>query len=180
MTWNSLPDFIRDPASSADCFMVLLGCTGSHDMERKLRHCDRMYIDPLTTNYDDKFCYRCAIKLGRWTQHYCRYDSFADSLPWVALLFLSLRWIWPPPAALTSCVLLLFLICLLIVFIFNDSLQTDLKIYRIDIRRVCKVGRTMAVDDQSEISFSRDVAMATDFCWCYPQNWVPVIFGRWR
>jgi len=70
----------------------------------------------------------------------------------------------PYPAALTSCVLLLFLIYLLIVFIFNDSLQTNLKIYRIDIRRICKVGRTMAVDDQSEISSSRDVAMATDFC----------------
>jgi len=70
----------------------------------------------------------------------------------------------PYPAARTSCVLLLFLTCLLIVFIFNDSLQANLKIYRIDIRRICKVGRTMAVDDQSEISFSRDVAMATDFC----------------
>ena len=46
---------------------------------------------------------------------FCHYDEFGH----------------PYPAVLTSCVLLLFLIYLLIVFIFNDSLQTNLKIYRI-------------------------------------------------
>jgi len=38
---------------------------------------------------------------------------------------------------------------------FNDSFQTNyLKIYETDHRRVCRVGRTPAVDDQSEIRFS--------------------------
>jgi len=44
---------------------------------------------------------------------------------------------------------------------------------------VCvRVGRSMAVDDQSEIFRpSRDVAVATSFCWLYPQNWFPVTSG---
>jgi len=40
--------------------------------------------------------------------------------------------------------------------IFNDSRQTNLKIYRTDLRQIFTTGRTLAVglDDQSEISFS--------------------------
>jgi len=51
--------------------------------------------------------------------------------------------------------------------LFNDSCQANyLKIYRTDLRQIIRAGRTTAVDDQSEFSFSdtsRDVAMATDF-----------------
>ena len=40
-------------------------------------------------------------------------------------------------------------------FIFNDSLQTNyLKIYRIDLCQIFRVGRIMAVDDRPEISFT--------------------------
>jgi len=40
-------------------------------------------------------------------------------------------------------------------FLFNDSCQTSyLKIYRTECHQACRVGRTMPVDDQSEISFS--------------------------
>jgi len=38
-----------------------------------------------------------------------------------------------------------------------------------------RVGRTMAVDDQSEISFfdpPRDVSKVTSFCWFYPQKYL--------
>ena len=53
-------------------------------------------------------------------------------------------------------------------FIFNHSSQTNyLKIYQIDLRRISRVGRTIAANGQPEISFfdpSRDVAMATNFC----------------
>jgi len=39
-------------------------------------------------------------------------------------------------------------------FIFNDSCQTNyLKIYKTDLRQILRVDRTMAVDDESEISF---------------------------
>jgi len=52
------------------------------------------------------------------------------------------------PAQLRA-VLLLFLI------FFNDSGKTIcLKIYRTDLRRSFRIGRTMVVDYQSEISFS--------------------------
>ena len=44
---------------------------------------------------------------------------------------------------------------LLLFLIFNDSCQTNyLKIYPTDLRQSFRVGRTMAVDDQTEISFS--------------------------
>jgi len=45
---------------------------------------------------------------------------------------------------------------LLIFFIyFDDSCQNSyLKMYQTDLRQIFKIGRTMAVDDQSEISFS--------------------------
>jgi len=43
---------------------------------------------------------------------------------------------------------------LLLFLIFNDFCQTNYpKIYRADLRQMFIVGRTMAVDDQSEISF---------------------------
>jgi len=44
----------------------------------------------------------------------------------------------------------------LLQFIFNDSCQSSyLKIYQTDLRQVFSIGtgRTIAVDDQSEISF---------------------------
>jgi len=48
-------------------------------------------------------------------------------------------------------VLLLFLIN---VFIFNDSGQTSyLKVYRTGLRQFFWVSRTVAIDNQSEISF---------------------------
>ena len=52
--------------------------------------------------------------------------------------------------------------------IFNDFCQTDyLNTHRTNIRQIFRVGRTTAVDDQSEIIVFRslrDVAMATN-CW---------------
>jgi len=48
----------------------------------------------------------------------------------------------------------LFLIRLFIFFIYNDSRQTNyFKIYRTNLRQIFRVDRTMAVDDQPEISF---------------------------
>ena len=47
------------------------------------------------------------------------------------------------------------------------------QIYPTDFCQIFRVGRTMAVDDQSEISFFdslKDVAKATIFCWLYPQS----------
>ena len=63
--------------------------------------------------------------------------------------------------------------CYCFLFIFNDfGLTNYLNIYRTNFRKIYWVGRTIAVDDQSEISFRslkrRDVA--TDLCWHYPQN----------
>jgi len=60
--------------------------------------------------------------------------------------------------------------------IFNDSFQTIyLKIYWTDSYQICRVGRTLAVDDQYEISFSiypsGDMMVATNLCWFYPQIW---------
>ena len=38
---------------------------------------------------------------------------------------------------------------------FDDPFQTHyLKVYRTDLHQICTIGRTMAVDTQSEISFS--------------------------
>ena len=46
------------------------------------------------------------------------------------------------------------------------------EIYRTDIRQIIGVGRTLAVDDKSDFfDLSSYVAMATTFCWFYPQNW---------
>jgi len=53
---------------------------------------------------------------------------------------------------------------LLVFLIFSNFCQTNLNIYRTDLREIFRVGRTVAVDDQSEISFfdlSRDVATGT-------------------
>jgi len=51
-----------------------------------------------------------------------------------------------------------YMVCFCFLFIsinFNDSRQTNyLEIYRIDRRQVFSGSRTMAVEDQSEISFS--------------------------
>jgi len=66
--------------------------------------------------------------------------------------------------------------------IFTDSFQTNyLNIYRTDPRQICRVVRTVAVDDQFEISFS--IAQGTllwQSIWLYLQNGVPVTFGIWR
>jgi len=69
-------------------------------------------------------------------------------------------------------VLLLFPIYLL--FILTISVKPILKnlAYQTDLVQIVLVGRTMSVDDQSEISLffdpSRDVATATNFWWFYP------------
>jgi len=42
-----------------------------------------------------------------------------------------------------------------LLLIFNGSCQTNsINIYRTDLRELFRVGRTMAADNQSEISFS--------------------------
>ena len=51
---------------------------------------------------------------------------------------------------------------LLLFLIFNASFQTD-------YLQICRVGRIMAVDDQSEISFSIPQGTWTNFWWFYPQ-----------
>ena len=52
------------------------------------------------------------------------------------------------------CVLLLFFIYFWFT-LYNDSCQTNyLKIYGTDLRQFLRVGKTTAVDDQAEISFS--------------------------
>ena len=46
-------------------------------------------------------------------------------------------------------------LCFACVYIFSDSRQISyLNIHRTDLRQIFTVGRTVAVDDQSEISFS--------------------------
>jgi len=46
------------------------------------------------------------------------------------------------------------LFCCCFLFIFNNSFQSNyVNIYRIEFRQVCTVGRTMAVDAQSELVF---------------------------
>jgi len=55
---------------------------------------------------------------------------------------------------------------MLLFIIFNDLSQTSyLKIYRTDLRQFFRVGRTVAVDDQSKIVFRSlmDVSTATNF-----------------
>ena len=51
--------------------------------------------------------------------------------------------------------------------VFNDFRQTNyLNIYQTDLHQICRVGRTMAVDERPEVSFfdlSKDVAVATNF-----------------
>jgi len=40
-------------------------------------------------------------------------------------------------------------------FIFNDSCQTSyINIYRADLHQICRVGRTAAVNERPEVSFS--------------------------
>jgi len=46
-------------------------------------------------------------------------------------------------------------ICSAVISYFNDFCQTNyLKLYRTDLRQIFSVGRSLAVDDQSEVSFS--------------------------
>jgi len=67
-------------------------------------------------------------------------------------------------------VLHLLLLFLIYLSSFIDSSQTNyLKIYRTDLRQIFWVVGVMAVDDQSEISFS--ICQGTlAFCWFHPQN----------
>jgi len=73
----------------------------------------------------------------------------------------------------TGCV---FCFCFIFIYLFfNDSCQiTYLEIYQTDLHKIIiRVGRTIAVNHQSEISFFdslRDFAITTSFCWFYPQN----------
>ena len=50
--------------------------------------------------------------------------------------------------------------------IFNDCCQTNyLTIYQIYLGQIFRIGRTMAADDQAEFcDYSKDVAVATNFC----------------
>ena len=49
---------------------------------------------------------------------------------------------------------------------FSDFCQTNyLNIYRTDLRKICRIVRTLAVDERSEVIFfdpSRDVTVATN------------------
>ena len=51
--------------------------------------------------------------------------------------------------------------------IFSDFSQTNyLNIYRTDLHEICRIGRTLSVDERSEVIFvdsSRDVAVVTNF-----------------
>jgi len=63
---------------------------------------------------------------------------------------------WEIPQCLTFLVrpLRQALFCCCFLFIFNNSFQSNyVNIYRIEFRQVCTVGRTMAVDAQSELVF---------------------------
>jgi len=61
---------------------------------------------------------------------------------------------------------------LLLFLVFNDSCVRSH--YPLDyLCNIFRVGKTVAVDDKSEITFfdpSSFVAMATNFCWLYLQN----------
>ena len=49
---------------------------------------------------------------------------------------------------------------------FNDFCLTNyLNICRTDLHQICRNGRTMTVDERSEISPSRNAVVATNFCW---------------
>jgi len=65
-------------------------------------------------------------------------------------------------------------------------LTNYLNIYRTNICQICRVGRTMAVDERPEVNFL--ISQQTLPCqpifvglvgFC-PQNWVRAAFGRWR
>ena len=47
----------------------------------------------------------------------------------------------------------LFIYFLFLSISYRSCQTTDLKIYRTEVRQICRVGRTTVVDDQSEISF---------------------------
>jgi len=74
----------------------------------------------------------------------------------------------------------------LIYFLFKRFLSKCLKICETDLYPICRNGRTVAVDERTEVKFfdpSRDAALATicvGFIGFYPQNWVRVTFGRRR
>ena len=68
-------------------------------------------------------------------------------------------------------------------YIYFSSCQTNrIKIYRSNLRHIFTVGtKTMAVDDQSEISFSMNDVLLDERCranqflfvgWFYQQNWM--------
>jgi len=70
----------------------------------------------------------------------------------------------------------MFCFSLLFVYLFlmipvRPIISKIVEIYRTDIRQIIGVGRTLAVDDKSDFfDLSSYVAMATTFCWFYPQN----------
>ena len=74
----------------------------------------------------------------------------------------------------------------LIYFLFKRFLSKCLKICETDLYPICRNGRTVAVNERTEVKFfdpSRDAALATicvGFIGFYPQNWVRVTFGRRR
>jgi len=61
-------------------------------------------------------------------------------------------------------------IVLSVFLIFNDFCQNNyLNIDQTDLRQICRVGRSVAEMNDLKLFFdpSRDVAMATNFCWFY-------------
>ena len=75
-----------------------------------------------------------------------------------------------------------YTVLLFLVYLFlKDFSKTNYpKIYQTNPKVICRVGRIMAVDDQSEISLliPMDVAMATNFCWIYPTEYVFLFFSN--
>jgi len=73
--------------------------------------------------------------------------------------------IYPTLQLKTGSLAICLLLCL-INFVYIDSCQTSYrKIYRTDLCQIFTVGRTMAVDDQSEIVFLKGGCHGSRFLW---------------
>ena len=104
------------------------------------------------------------------TIHCCQYDAATPAPPTSAIFARRVFYStdsWPLSffselyRLCSACVNYLF--CFLC---FNDFCLTNyLNICRTDLHQICRNGRTMTVDERSEISPSRNAAVATNFCW---------------
>jgi len=88
-----------------------------------------------------------------------------------------------PKAGLRADVFLIYLF----IFIFSDFCLTNyLNIYWADLRQISRVGRAVAVDERSEVSFSTPLwtlpwqPIFVGFTGFYPGNWVRVRIAGWR